>query len=77
MKNNVKKLLDLGDRYAKESSWKDYALVKFCLFSMGLIVGAQVPDRCKKTVIKTSVCIFLATYIPLMAKLLRIATDNE
>ena len=32
------KLFDFGNRYARESTWKDFALVKFCLFSMGLPV---------------------------------------
>ena len=25
------KLFDFGNRYARESTWKDFALVKFCL----------------------------------------------
>ena len=32
------KLFDVADRYCKESSWKTLALLKFCLFSIGLIV---------------------------------------
>ena len=39
----MKELLEFGDRYAGESTWKDFALVKFCLFSMGLIAGTYVP----------------------------------
>ena len=71
------KFQDLGNRYAKESTWKDFALVKFCLFSMGLIVGALVPQKQKKKVIGASACVFLATYIPLMAKVFRIATNED
>lgn len=77
MKDIVKKLINLGNRYAKESDWKDFALVKFCLFAMGLAVGTQLPGRCKKTVVKASLFVFLATYIPLMVKVLRIASDKE
>ena len=44
----MRKLLDFGNRYARESSWKDFALVKFCLFAMGLAAGTQVPDKYKK-----------------------------
>ena len=44
----MRKLLDFGNRYAKESSWKDFALVKFCLFAMGLAAGTQVPEKYKK-----------------------------
>ncbi|MBQ1467288.1 MAG: hypothetical protein IIZ27_02310 [Solobacterium sp.] len=73
----MKYLLDLGNRYAKESTWKDFALTKFCLFSMGLAAGAVVPKEKKKVVIGISAVIFTATYIPLMTKLFRIAMNKE
>ncbi|MDO4520590.1 MAG: hypothetical protein Q4D59_04445 [Erysipelotrichaceae bacterium] len=73
----IEKLLKLGDRYASESTWKDFALVKFCLFAMGLAAGTQVPEKHKKTVIGASAAVFTATYIPLMAKLFRIAFRKE
>lgn len=73
----MKKLLDLGDRYAKESTWKDYALVKFCLFSMGLAAGTKVPEKHKRKAIGVAACVFASTYIPLMAKVFRIALRNE
>ena len=46
----MKALLRIGDNYAKKSSWRDFAVVKFCLFSMGLIAGMSVPDKEKKPV---------------------------
>ena len=73
----MKKLLDLGNRYANESTWKDFALVKFCLFSMGLAAGVMVPEKHKKAVIGGSACVFAATYIPLMAKVFRIAFKKQ
>jgi hypothetical protein len=73
----LQKLLKLGDRYASESSWKDFALVKFCLFAMGLAAGTQVPEKYKKPVIGASAAVFTATYIPLMAKVFRIAFRKE
>jgi hypothetical protein len=73
----MRKLLDFGNRYAKESSWKDFALVKFCVFAMGLAAGTQVPDKHKKAAVGISVCVFAATYIPLMVKVFRIVVDTE
>ena len=73
----MKKLLDFGDRYAKESTWKDFALVKFCLFAMGLAAGAKVPDKHKKKVISAAVGVFVLTYVPLMAKVFRIAFKKD
>ena len=62
----MKKLLDIGNRYAKESTWKDFALVKFCLFSMGVVVGTQIPDKHKKKAIRAAACVFISTYVPLL-----------
>ena len=69
----MKKLLDFGDRYAKESTWKDFALVKFCLFSMGLAAGTKVPEKHKKKAVGAAACVFAATYVPLMTKVFRLA----
>ena len=69
----MKKLLDFGNRYAKQSTWKDFALVKFCLFSMGLAAGTRVADRHKKAVSAGSLCVFAAAYIPLIIKMIRVA----
>lgn len=73
----IEKLLDLGDRYAKESTWKDFALVKFCLFSMGLTAGCFVPEKNRKKVVCIAAAVFGATYVPLMTKLVRIAMEEE
>ena len=73
----MRKLLDFGNRYAKESSWKDFALVKFCLFAMGLAAGTQVPEKYKKAAVGTAVGVFAVTYIPLMAKVFRLALRRE
>lgn len=35
----MKRLLEIGNLYAKESDWKDFALVKICLCSMGILIG--------------------------------------
>ena len=38
----MKALLRIGNKYVKKSSWRDFAVVKFCLFAMGLIAGTYV-----------------------------------
>lgn len=68
----MKNLFELGNQYAKESDWKDFALLKFCLCAMGIVIGTQVKPEYKKTVIRVSVGVFIATYIPLMAKVYKI-----
>ena len=39
----MKKLFMYADRYLQKSSWKDMALLKFCLFSIGILAGMQIP----------------------------------
>lgn len=73
----MKKFFILGDIYASESNWKDFALVKFCLFAMGIIVGVNAPKKYRKPITIVSLIVFLSTYIPLMAKVLRIVKDND
>ncbi len=73
----MNKLFAFGNRYARESTWKDFALVKFCLFSMGLAAGTQISDKHKKKAIGAAACIFAATYIPLMTKVFRLALKKQ
>lgn len=73
----MKKLLAFGNRYAKESTWKDFALVKLCLFSMGLVLGTLVSAQYKRAVIIGAACVFAATYIPLIVKMIRVAREKE
>lgn len=71
----MKALLRIGDNYAKKSSWRDFAVVKFCLFSMGLIAGMSVPDKEKKPVRAAAAAVFAVTYIPLMYKLFKVVRE--
>ena len=62
------KLFEVADRYCKESTWKTMASLKFCLFSMGIIVGVLLPESCKIPVLVIFGIVFIVTYIPLMSK---------
>lgn len=44
----MRKLFECADRYAANSRWQDFALLKICVFSMGLLVGMTVPAGRKK-----------------------------
>lgn len=45
------KLFEVADRYCKESTWKTMAALKFCLFSIGIIVGVLLPETYKTPVL--------------------------
>ena len=73
----MKKLFEIGNQYVKESDWKDFALLKFCLCALGVIIGVQIAPQSKKIVTGVAIAVFIATYIPLMAKLFKIVAKDE
>lgn len=66
------KLFEVANKYCKESDWKILAMVKFCLFSMGIMVGVLLPDRFRNVVLIIFGVVFITTYIPLMSKFLKL-----
>ena len=64
----MKKLFDYADSYLKKCDWRDLALIKFCLFSIGIMAGLRIPERHRKNVMTAALAVFAVTYIPLMAK---------
>ena len=71
------KLFQVANRDCKESSWKTLALLKICLFSIGVMVGMLVPKERKKAVFGIGAVAFLATYLPLMGKFSRTWQTEE
>ncbi|MGN0160443.1 MAG: permease of phosphate ABC transporter [Lachnospiraceae bacterium] len=74
----MKQLIELGNRYAKQSDWKDFALVKFCLCAIGIIIGLNIPKEDKKFAQGLSIVVFITTYVILMKKVFHfIFSDTE
>lgn len=67
------KLFKCADAYLKECTWKDLALVKFCLCAVGLLIGLSIPKDKKKYPLIAASIVFVVTYVPLMTKFLRIS----
>lgn len=68
----MNKLFEDANQYVKESDWKDLSLIKFCLCAIGVIIGINIPQKYRKTATKVAAGIFAVTYIPLMAKFIKI-----
>lgn len=73
----MKCLFSCADEYLHRCTWKDMALLKFCLFSMGLLTGMQVLKKDKKKVRIAASIVFVVTYIPLMMKFLKVVADKN
>ncbi len=73
----MKTLFASADEYLQNSDWKDIAVLKLCLLSLGLLAGMQLPEKHRKIARVAAVVIFVATYIPLMTKFLRILVGKS
>ena len=71
------KLFEVADRYIKNSDWKTISVLKFCLISLGVMLGMIVKPNDKKKVYGITGATFLLTYIPLMTKFFKIYLDGE
>ena len=68
----MKKLIGWADAYLNICTWQDMALLKFCLGSLGVLIGLQVPKKRKKTAAWTAGLIFAATYAAVMGKFISV-----
>ncbi len=71
----MKRLFDCADRYIQARDWKMLSGLKFCLCSIGVLLGLLVPEKHKKAAGGFAFGAFLASYIPLMADFLTFAVD--
>ena len=71
----MKQLFRCADHYIQSRDWKMLTGLKFCLCSIGILLGVLVPVKHKKTVAAGAFGVFLATYIPLMTDFLTFAVD--
>lgn len=73
----MKKLFDYADDYLKKCDWRDLAMLKFCLFSIGIMAGLKIPERHRKNAMAAAFAVFVVTYIPLMAKFFGVIMDSR
>ena len=73
----MKKLFDAANRYVETSDWKIIAVLKFCLISLGMMIGTAVRKEDRKPVFFGALGVFAATYVPLMIKLCKVFSGKE
>lgn len=64
----MKKILGLADLFLERSDWRDLALVKLCLFSVGIIAGFYIPTRHKKVALISAMTCFTVTFVLCMVR---------
>jgi len=65
-------LIKCAQKYKSKMNIMDFALLKICLSSIGVLIGLGVPARCKKSVAAGAGIVFASSYIPLMTKFLSV-----
>ena len=45
----MKKLFAAANHYVESSDWKIIAVLKFCLISLGMMIGMQIKPKYKKS----------------------------
>lgn len=70
-------LFKCAQKYKDRMNLMDFALLKLCLFSMGVLIGVGVPKKCKKRVAISAGVTFAFTYAPLITKLLGIVAEDS
>ena len=73
----MKELLKYAQKYKERMNLMDFALLKFCLFSAGVMIGVGVPKKCKKRVAIGAGLVFVLTYAPLITKLLGVVAEDS
>ena len=68
-------IFNCANEYIKARDWKMLAVLKFCLCSIGVLIGLSVPEKHKKFVLGGALGVFFATYIPLMFDFVSFAID--
>ena len=71
----MKRIFDCADHYVQSRDWRMVAGLKFCLCSIGTLLGFIIPGKHKKAAGCFALGAFFATYIPLMADFLSFALD--
>lgn len=71
----MKRFLEIGNRYAEQSDWKDFALTKICLCAMGILIGLKISEDKKKPTAIVSSTVFGGTYALLMTKVFKIVKE--
>ena len=72
----MNKLFEAANRYIETSDWKTIAVLKFCLISLGMLIGMAIGKKAKKPVFLGAIGVFAMTYVPLMVRFYKVFTEK-
>ena len=66
----MNKLVRAAELWLKTGSWRDLAVLKICLLSLGMLLGLPAPGRKTRPAAWAASAVFAASYVPLMGSFL-------
>ena len=72
----MNKLFEAANRYIETSDWKTIAVLKFCLISLGMLIGMAIGKKAKKPVFLGAIGVFAMTCVPLMVRFYKVFTEK-
>ena len=73
----MNKWFSYANEYVKQSDWKDFACQTLACALRGLMIGISLTKKAKKLAAFGAMAVFIATYLPLIIKFLRIVTAGQ
>ena len=73
----MKRILKYADKYLQKSNWKDIGIIKYCLFSFGLLTGTYIPQKNKECARIIAIVGFIVTAILIMVKFFSVITEKN
>ena len=67
----MKKLFAFSNEYIASLKWQHLSIIKFCLISLGVLIGIFVPAGIKVAVGVVAGVIFAGTYILVMVRFIK------
>lgn len=67
----MKKLLDWANGCIRRRDWKNVALLKFCMLSLGVLIGLALPNRGRRLARQVCAEVFLLAWATLMVDCFR------
>ena len=72
----MNKLFEAANRYIETSDWKTIAVLKFCLISLGMLIGMAIGKKAKKPVFLGAIGVCAVTCVLLMVKFYKVLTEK-
>lgn len=66
----------LSECFIDQCRVRELVMLKLCLYCAGIMMGAALPKQIKKPVVFGAMGLFVATYLPLALKLIKLAREE-